>query len=201
MWNERFGSMPDAYGLAPNAWLAANEPRLPRRADVLCLAEGQGRNALWLAQRGHRVTAVDISTVALAQIQARATRLGVAVNTIHADLAHWTPPAASCDAVVLIYAHFQPDTRRVVHARAAAALRPGGVVVLEAFSPAQRRLGLTSGGPRDEAMLYAAAEMRIDFAALDLEIVEELATTLDEGPLHQGEARVVRLRARQTPIK
>jgi SAM-dependent methyltransferase len=193
MWNQRFAARPDCYGTAPNAWLAKNARRIRAHGDVLCLAEGQGRNALWLAQRGHRVTAVDISAVALDQVRERARGFGVELATIEADLAVWPAPEARYDAVVLVFAHFPPAIRRRVHQLAEIALRSRGFVILEAFSKYQ--LGLTSGGPKDPALLQSVEELAADFAAVEIITLEEATIVLDEGPLHQGEAHVVRLLA------
>ena len=190
-WNQRFAIRPECYGTAPNSWLAENAGRIPPKGAVLCLAEGQGRNAIWLAQRGLSVTAVDFSEIALAQLARRARRTGVTVATIEADLATWPTPEAAYDAVVLVFAHFVPAVRLRVHRLAVAALKPGGVVILEAFN--KRQLGLPSGGPRDEEMLQSSAELQSDFAALRIEHLGETEVTLDEGPLHHGPARVVRL--------
>jgi SAM-dependent methyltransferase len=195
MWDERFGARPDCYGTAPNGWLAANASCIRPGADVLCLAEGQGRNSLWLSQRGYRVTAVDFSSVALGQLRERARQFGVVVTTIEADLTIWTAPEAAFDAVVLVFAHFPPPMRRRVHELALAALRPGGCVILEAFGKEQ--LGLSSGGPKDSALLQSVEELADDFRAAQIVTLEQAATVLDEGPLHQGEARVVRMVARR----
>ena len=191
MWNERFAATPEAYGAAPNAWLVEHAGRIKRGGAVLCLAEGQGRNSLWLAQQGFRVTAVDFSPVALEQLQARAAQLGVEVKAVQADLTKWTPAANAFDGVALIFAHFAPEVRSRMHRAAEAALRPGGVLIVEAFSKLQR--GRPSGGPSDPDLLYSAAELVVDFADLHIVTVEGTATVLDEGPLHQGDARVVRL--------
>jgi SAM-dependent methyltransferase len=193
MWDQRFAARPDCYGTAPNAWLAENAGRIRARGRVLCLAEGQGRNALWLAQRGHRVTAVDLSAVALGQLRDRAAARGVELTTIEADLASWPAPEAQFDAVVLVFAHFPPAVRRRVHQLAEVALRPRGVVILESFSKYQ--LGLTSGGPKDAALLQSVEDLAADFTAVQIISLEEATIVLDEGPLHQGEAHVVRLLA------
>ena len=188
-WDDRFAGAGFAYGTSPNRWLAAQAGRLHPAGRVLSLGEGEGRNAVWLARQGHRVEAVDGSAVGLAKAGALARDQGVALRTTVADLADYQPEAAVYDAVVLVFLHLPPALRGAVHARAEAALAPGGLMVLEAFTP--RQLAFQSGGPRDAAMLYDEALVRADFPGLAWEVLQEAEVDLDEGPLHQGRAAVV----------
>lgn len=137
----------DAYrfGLEPNAFLVARAGDVAPGGAVLCIGDGEGRNGVWLARRGLRVTSLDQSPVAARKCAELASRLGVALEVVIGRLPEHPLPAASFDAVLLIFVHLEPDTRRAVHAAALRALRPGGVVILEAFNPAQ--LGRKSGGP------------------------------------------------------
>jgi SAM-dependent methyltransferase len=189
-WDERFAAEHYVYGTRPNAWLAAQAGRIAPGGRVLCLGEGEGRNAVWLAERGFAVTAVDGSAVGLEKARRLAAQRGVVIATEVADLADHRLEPASADAVVLIFLHLPPALRAAVHARAAAALRPGGLLVLEAFTPAQ--LPLQSGGPKQADLLYTAALLRQDLPGLAWAPLEEVETVLDEGPLHQGRAAVVR---------
>ena len=111
--------------------------------------------------------------------------------TVHGDLADWTPAPASFDVVVLTFVHLPPAIRAGAHRRLAAGLRPGGLLLLEAFRPLQ--LQYSSGGPKDETMLYTPEQLRADFGDA---LVERMAwqgeVTLDEGPGHQGKAHVTR---------
>jgi hypothetical protein len=193
-WNARFDAQPRVYGAAPNAWLVECEPALPRGARVLCLAEGQDRNALWLAKQGHRVHAVDVSAVALGQLAAAASDARVSIGIEVADLADWQPEVGAYDAVVLVFAHFPPALRAQVHAAAAVSLNSGGVLVLEGF--AREQLGRTSGGPKELDWLFDEALLRDDFACLRFERLYTLEDSLDEGPFHQGPAVRVRGLAR-----
>jgi SAM-dependent methyltransferase len=192
-WDERYAAHPAAYGDEPNAFLASVADRLAPESEVVCLAEGQGRNALWLAGRGHRVTMVDASAVATAQARARAVAEGLSVTIVQADLAEWRPPA--CDAVVSIFAHLPPPVRQVSHAAAWDALRPGGLLLLEAFTPAQ--LARDTGGPRNPALLYTPALLRGDFPDAEVLLLAEQVVPVHEGPFHSGPADVVRLVARK----
>ena len=166
-WNRRYGDAPDFYGARPNDWVAQCCSGLAPGLRVLCLAEGQGRNALWLAARGMQVTAVDASDVAMRQLAETAAARGLAIETVASMLPDWSPPPTHFDVVVLVYAHFPPELRPRIHREAAAALVPGGLLVLEAFD--QSQLGRASGGPKDLAMLYSTELLREDFAMLDIE--------------------------------
>jgi hypothetical protein len=190
-WDQRFAEPGFKYGTAPNAFLVAQAPRLPAAARVLVPGDGEGRNGVWLASQGHRVLSVDSSSVGLAKARALAAECGAALETLHTDLADWHPAPASADAVVLVFVHLPSALRRDVHRRLAAALVPGGWLLVEGFHP--RQLGRTSGGPKDIDMLMPLAALREDFAGLLDEVLgEETETALDEGPGHQGDAVVTR---------
>jgi SAM-dependent methyltransferase len=189
-WDERFSGDGFAYGTEPSRWLAAHAGRIRPGGRVLCLGEGEGRNGVWLARQGFEVDAVDGSPVGLEKARRLAAASGVSLATTVADLADHVPAPSTFDAVVLVFLHLPPALRPVVHARAAAALRPGGLVVLEAFNPAQ--LAHASGGPRQLDMLYAATTIRSDFPGVEWEELLDVEEDLDEGPLHQGRAALVR---------
>jgi SAM-dependent methyltransferase len=191
-WNARWGEANPAYGDAPNAFLEAHAAALPAGGTVVCLADGDGRNGTWLAARGWDVLGVDSSAVGVARALARGVP---GYRTSVADLATWSFPP--CDGVVSIYAHLPPPLRAEVHARAWAALRPGGVFLLEAFNPRQRARGLTSGGPHDPALLFTLEQLRTDVPGARFEVLEEVETTLAEGDYHVGLAEVVRMVARR----
>jgi Methyltransferase domain len=190
-WDQNFSIPGYKYGTAPNAFLVQQAQLLPPAAAVLVPGDGEGRNSVWLAQQGHRVTAMDASAVGLQKAQALAAGRGVSIQTERADLADWTPVPASADAVVLTFVHLPPSIRAGAHRRLAAALRPGGWLLLEAFHPLQ--LGHTSGGPKAVEMLYTLAMLRDDFDGRLSEVMAwEGEVALDEGPGHQGRAHVTR---------
>lgn len=203
-WDLRFAGEAYRYGVEPNAFL---QERLaaPTSAPIATLAasplaqlhviaagDGEGRNSVWLAQQGYRVTAVDLSAIGLAKARRLAAERGVEIETELADLATYAPPPGSADAVALIYAHMPPAVRVAAHRNLVRALKPGGLLILEAFHPTQ--LGRPSGGPGDPSMLYTLEMLRDDFGA-DLDIVHgwEGEIVLDEGPGHQGPGWVTRL--------
>jgi SAM-dependent methyltransferase len=190
-WDQRFAEPGYKYGTEPNAFLREQAARLTVPADVLVPGDGEGRNGVWLAQQGHRVTAVDASAVGLQKARELATTQGVTVTTELADLGDWSPAPASVDAVVLIYTHLPGTIRQGAHRRLAQGLRPGGWLLLEAFHPAQ--LAHSSGGPKDADMLYTPELLDADFAGLLAPVLAwHGETTLSEGPGHQGLAQVTR---------
>jgi SAM-dependent methyltransferase len=190
IWDERFAGDEYVYGTAPNAWLEAQARQFKAGSRVLSLGEGEGRNAVWLATQGHRIEAVDGSSVGLEKARRLAAARGVTLQATVADLASFVPAPGAYDAVVFIFVHLPQPLRALVLARAEAALAPGGVVVLEAFTP--RQLAFTSGGPRQLEALYEPETLRRDFPGIAWEVLREEEIDLDEGPLHRGKAAVVR---------
>ena len=190
-WDQRYAEAGYKYGTAPNAFLVEQAGRLRPGGCVLLPGDGEGRNAVWLALRGHNVLAIDSSGVGLEKARMLAAGQGAQIATLQADLAEWRPEPASADGVVLTFVHLPSSVRRSVHRAMAEALAPGGWLILEAFDRTQ--LGRSSGGPKDPDMLYPLEAVQ---AAFDGLLREELAwageVALDEGPGHQGAARVVR---------
>ena len=194
-WDARYAEDAPAYGDAPNDWLAAVADRLPPRGRVLSLAEGQGRNAVFLAERGHRVTAVDLSAVGLARARAFAAERGVEIETEAADLGTYDLGAGRWDAVVSVFAHTPPDVRRRLHAAVPGALRLGGAFVLEAYTPEQTGRDTGGPGPGAEDITMTAAGLRNELAGLDVETLRETERDVVEGPYHRGAAAVVQMLA------
>lgn len=190
-WESRYREAGFAYGTAPNAFLVAQQARFTPGQKVLLIGEGEGRNGVWLARQGLEVTAVDQSQTGLAKARQLAAEAGVSLQTVCADLAEWQWPVAEYDFVISIFVHFPPERRRQIHRACLAALKPGGTMILEGFTPEQ--LAHPSGGPPIEAMLFTEALLREDFADADIELLESLETRLAEGQYHQGPAAVVRL--------
>jgi len=189
-WESRYEEPGFAYGTRPNGWVITCEPQLPRGARILVPGDGEGRNGVYLATKGHHVTSLDMAASGLRKAAKLAEEAGVPLGTLQADLAEWSPEPNSFDAVVLVFLHLPPDLRPRVHAALAASLRPGGLLVLEGFD--RSHLGLPGGGPRDPEWLFDPEMLRTDFAALECEALQTADVQLDEGPFHQGAARVVR---------
>lgn len=189
-WDQAFDTPHFKYGTAPNAFVRGQAHRLPPAAHVLVPGDGEGRNGVWLAAQGHAVLSVDASAVGLRKARQLAAEQGVALQTELADLAAWQPAPGAFDGVVLTFVHLSSALRRTVHQRLARALRPGGWLILEAFTPEQLRYA--SGGPKDADMLYTLGDLRADFAGLHEHLAWAGEVLLDEGPGHQGPAQVVR---------
>ncbi len=199
MWDERYAAEGYAYGTEPNDFLRAEAARIRSGGRVLCLAEGEGRNAVFLAGLGYRVTAMDLSPVGLGKARALAAKAGVEIATVAADLAEFDLGRARWDGVVAIWAHLPPELRRDVHARIVDALAPGGVVLLEAYT--ERQLEMPGRGGPPAAMrehLMSLAALREEFAGLEIEVGRELDRDVQEGEYHRGESAVVQVVARKT---
>jgi len=193
-WDKRYLERGWAYGTEPNDFLKAEAGRIPL-GEVLALAEGEGRNAVHLASLGYRVEAVDQSTAGLAKAQVLAAQRGVKIRTTVADLEHFEPGEFRWQGVVSIFVHLPSTIRRAVHQRMVRALAPGGILLLEAYAPAQ--LGLPSGGPKEPDRLCSLEELMEDFAGLDPLIHREVRRNIEEGKYHQGEGVVIQLLGRK----
>lgn len=190
-WDEEFAKPGYRYGTEPNGFLVEMAGRLPRGARVIAAGDGEGRNGVWLAAQGHHVLALDSSSVGLAKARALAEERGVAIDTAVVDLSTYAPEPASADAVVLIYVHMPPAIRRAAHRNLVRALKPGGLIILEAFHHDQ--LGRTSGGPKDASMLFDLALLAGDFGPdISAVLSFEGEIDLDEGRGHIGSGAVVR---------
>ena len=194
MWDERFSGTEYVYGTGPNDFLAASASRIPM-GPVLSLADGEGRNGVFLASLGYEVTAVDSSPVGLAKAQRLAAANGVHLTTIVADLADFEIAPASWAGIVSIFCHLPPLLRRSVHEKVVRGLVPGGIFVLESYSV--RQLGLGSGGPSNAELLLTLDDVRRELAGLELLHAEELERDIHEGSLHDGRSVVVQVIARK----
>ena len=194
MWDERYRPAAYAYGLEPNAFLASQAHRLKAGMRALVPGDGEGRNGVWLAGQGLEVDAFDLSAVGVAKAKALAAERGASIAAFEADALTWAWAAGRYDLIALIYLHLVEPERRIVHARALGALKPGGLIVLEAFRPEQldRHAAGTRGGPRDRALLYPVEALRQDFAGEEILVLEAAEARVDEGHLHSGESAVVR---------
>lgn len=193
-WNERFAGADYVYGEAPNAFVAESAPKIPA-GPVLCLAEGEGRNAVYLAAHGHRVTAVDQSEVGMAKARRLAASRGVTIETAVADLENFPIARGAWAGIVATFAHFPSALRRRVHQEVVTGLQPGGVFILEAYTPAQLALG--TGGPKSPELLMTLAALRDELAGLELLVGREVERDVCEGGCHTGRGAVVQILARR----
>lgn len=196
-WDTRFSEPGFAYGTEPNAFLVSQRKYLRAGIKALAVADGEGRNGVWLAQQGVDVLSVDASAVGLRKARELAATRGVAIRTELADLTTWKWPEQEFDLVAAIFIHFMPEFRARMHASMLRALKPGGILIIEAFTPKQ--LEYKTGGPPVQEMLYTAEMLREDFKSGEILLLEETLTELSEGHYHRGRAAVVRLVAKSHP--
>jgi SAM-dependent methyltransferase len=196
MWDQRYSEPGFAYGTEPNDFLAANAERhLPAGGEILCLAEGEGRNAVFLARLGFQVTGVDSSAVGLDKARRLAAQNGVDLQTVVADLRDFDLGVARWDGIVSIWCHTPPDLRARLHRSVVAALRPGGVLLLEAYTPEQ--LAYKTGGPPTAELTMTLATARTELAGLDFLDAGERVREVHEGRYHDGTSAVLQVVARK----
>ena len=188
-WDVRYAEPGFAYGDAPNDFVRAVAHHIPD-GPVLCLAEGEGRNAVFLAERGHRVRPVDLSQVGLDKAKRLATARGVEIEIEQADLATYEIAEGQWAGVVAIWAHVPVAVRQHMLHAAIAGLRSGGALVLEAYTP--RQLGFRTGGPPDVALLVEPEDLRRELAGVRIDLLEEIEREVHEGAYHRGPSAVVR---------
>jgi len=194
-WDERYGGSSFMYGTEPNDFLRAHVADLPSGGEVLCLSEGEGRNAVFLAMKGLRVTGVDSSSVGLEKAQRLAAERGVRIETVVADLLGWDLGHVRWDAIVSIWAHLPAGLRATLHPRVARSLRPGGVLLLEHYHPKQIAFG--TGGPPDPTMMVTLEELDGAFLGWERLHAFEGERDVSEGRGHEGRSYVTQLVARK----
>jgi len=192
MWDQRYSEEEYAFGTEPNDFLRSLLPQLPD-GKALSIGDGEGRNGVWLAEQGLAVTSVDASAVGLEKARDLAFRHGVSIATVHADLADFDIGRARWDIIVSIFCHLPPPLRKQVHRDAVAGLRPGGMFVLEAYTPEQIAFG--TGGPPTADLTMTLDSLRQELAGLKLLHAEEVEREVHEGCYHNGRSAVVQVLA------
>jgi cyclopropane fatty-acyl-phospholipid synthase-like methyltransferase len=190
-WETRFGATGFLFGKEPNAFLKAQAHRLHGRKTALTVADGEGRNGVWLAEQGLDVLAIDFSPTALAKARARAHERGVRLNTEVADLTRWRWPTAAFDVIAAIFIHFAAAERTVFFANLKNALKPGGLLLLQAYRPEQ--LNYRTGGPPDAERTYTRALLETAFGDLKEREIREHDSVLNEGTAHVGMSALIDL--------
>jgi SAM-dependent methyltransferase len=188
-WNGRYA--PDSYlfGTAPNAFLAAQRARLPKHGRALSIADGEGRNGVWLAEQGLDVVSMDFSPVAQAKARALAAQRGVTITTEQVDLANWDWPADAFDVIVVIFA--QPLEKTALFTGIRRALKPGGLLLLEGYPPKQLEYG--TGGPGEVERLYTRADLEAGFGSFSKVDIAEYDAEIYEGDGHGGMSALIDL--------
>ncbi len=195
-WDERYADDEYVFGHEPNRWMAENADLLEPGMSVLVPGDGEGRNGVWLAERGMQVTTLDASPVGVEKARKLAADRGVSIDAHVVDLREWDAPLAAYDAVVLAFLHVNADDRAAVHDTIARTLKPGGVLLLEGFAP--EHLGYGKGGPPVKEMMFTGERMRADFGELvDIDYLETMRSEIPDSERHGGPAVVLRLRGRR----
>jgi SAM-dependent methyltransferase len=191
-WNERYRAPDYIFGTAPNRFLAAQAARLRRGQRALCVADGEGRNGVWLAEQGLKVTAFDFSPIGVDKARKLAASRGVQVRYDVSTVYDWSWPAAAFDVVAAIFVQFaDPPMRTFMFERMARALVPGGILLVEGYTPKQ--LEFATGGPKQPDQLYTEELLRRDFAQLEILELRQYEAELDEGSRHRGLSAVIDL--------
>jgi SAM-dependent methyltransferase len=196
MWDERYGCEEYVYGTRPNDFLREMATMLPKGGRVLCLCEGEGRNAVWLASHGFRVTGIDASAVGLAKAARLAAEAGVEIETLHLDLAQADLGEACWDGIVSIFCHLPPALRGQIHSQVVRALKPGGLFLLEAYTVRQLEYG--TGGPPTAELMMDLVSLGRELTGLTIEHGVEMVRDICEGRFHTGPGAVVQFIARKS---
>ncbi len=195
-WNRRYAGSEFLFGTEPNAWLREHAGVLPSGGRILCVADGEGRNSVWLAQSGFEVDAFDVSDRAVAKARAFAERERVSVNFSVADVGGFDWPNAACDGVVAIFVQFaDPPTRARLFERMVGSLKPGGVLILQGYTPKQ--LEYRTGGPPILSHLYTRELLEAAFADLSIIELRDYEADVQEGQGHSGRSALIGLVARR----
>lgn len=195
-WDSRYDREDYLFGETPNAFLAAQVERLKTGMTALAIADGEGRNGVWLAEQGLTVTTTDIAPRAVEKAHALADRRGVQIDARLADLDDWVWPESSFDIVAGVVIQFTaPVARDRIFQRMKAALKPGGLILLQGYRPEQIAYG--TGGPSQVENLYTEALLRQAFADFDILHLESHDSEIAEGAAHNGRSALIDLVARR----
>lgn len=194
-WNGRFGGEDYAYGTQPNDFLRENASLFRPGNAILSLAEGEGRNAVFLAAQGCKVRGVDFSQSGRTKALQLAERQGVTIGYDLADLTTYDMGEAVWDGVISIFCHLPDVHRPHLFQSIRRGLKPGGVLLLESYN--QKQLGFGTGGPKDAAMLPSLDELKAAFAGFELLRAEDTVREIQEGALHSGKSSVTQFLARK----
>lgn len=196
IWDERYAGADYHFGTEPNAFLVAQRDFLQAGGHCLAVADGEGRNGVWLAEQGLRVLSVDSSAVALNKARALARQRGVAVDLEQVDLLQWDSPENRFDVVAAIFIQFAtPAQREQLFANIKRSLKPGGLLLLQGYTP--RQLEYRTGGPSQVENLYTEALLRESFSDMEILHLREHDDIIREGAGHSGMSALIDLVARK----
>jgi SAM-dependent methyltransferase len=191
-WEDRFAAPEYIFGTEPNVFLAAQKELLPTRGRALAVADGEGRNGVWLAEQGLDVLSIDFSPAAQAKALALAQMRSVTIATELVGLAQFAWPDAAFDVVIDIFTQFfGPAERAAKFAGIRKALKPGGLLLLQGYRPEQVAYG--TGGPKEVENMYTRALLEREFAGFKRIRIEEYDVEMHEGSAHGGMSAVINL--------
>lgn len=188
-WEERYSEQDYVYGEYPNIFFQSELEKL-EPASVLLPADGEGRNSVFAAKIGWQVTAFDLSKAGKEKADKLAKRNKVEIK-FEVTSAKEFDSDMKFEAIALIYAHFDAEERKEIHQHLIRFLKPGGILIFEAFS--KKQLNYSSGGPKNPDMLFSKGEIKKEFNGLTIEYMEELEIEQQEGKYHQAKSSVIRM--------
>jgi cyclopropane fatty-acyl-phospholipid synthase-like methyltransferase len=198
IWDDRFATEEYIFGTEPNRFLVSQTMHLKRGARALCVADGEGRNSVWLAAQGLAVEAMEISPRAVEKAGKLAAERGVEVQFEVADVREWSWSAARYDLIVAIFIQFaSPAERGQLFGNIRRALTPGGLLILEGYGI--RQIDYGTGGPPCVDHLYTQEMLRDAFGDFEVLLLREREDWLEEGTKHVGRSALVDLVARKPP--
>ncbi len=194
-WEARFSAPGYAFGKEPNAFLKAQAHRLHAGQTALSVADGEGRNGVWLAEQGLEVLTIDFSPAALAKARALAEERGVRLRTEIADITRWRWPSAAFDVIAAIFIFVMPAERPAFFANLKGALKPGGLLLMQGYRPEQLAYG--TGGPPSADRMYTRALLEASFGDMAEVDIREHDSAIGEGTAHVGMSALIDLVARK----
>lgn len=196
-WNDRYASEDYVFGTKPNDFLKSIAGQVPAESKTLCLADGEGRNGVFLASLGHSVTSIDMSDVGLQKAEQLAEKHNVSLTTIQADLTEYELGEEKWDCIVSIFFHIPTKLQDLIYPRILKSLKPGGYLIIESYTPRQLEFG--TGGPPVADYMLTMDLVKSAFGACSFLHAEELDREVVEGIGHTGQAAVLQLLA-QKPV-
>lgn len=194
-WEQRYAAVTQLFGSEPSELLVSERDRLHPGDRALAVGDGEGRNSVWLAEQGLRVTAVDLSWTAQQRAAQLAARRNVSVEFICGDFFEWTWPEAHYDIVTCIFVHLPPAQRQRLFELIWNATRPGGLILIEAYH--RKQAGQNDAGPKDPAMLIDETELQTRFAAAEILKLTATATRIVVAGQYQGDGTAIHFVARR----
>lgn len=185
-WNKKYAPDEFIFGKDPNDFLTTQASLFRKGAHILAAGDGEGRNGVWMAEQGFQVLSVDGAENGVLKANRRAFEVGVSdrFNALCVDLLEWVWPVDHFDCVVSLYLHFPPDERPLMHKAMFKALKPGGILILEAFHPDQ--VGRDCGGPKTPDLCFTVDQLKDDFSKADILLLEETPKEIKPTAFHDG---------------